>query len=565
MPPSTMELETGIALVPKRLGGVPPSISKPWHREWWVGLALLLGSFAYLCVFCRYTTIEPDEGIVLEGAQRILRGELPYRDFFSFYTPGSYYLQALFFKILGDSLPASRLALAACGAVVSLLTYLIALRFAKRRIALSVALLVTLTTLPFRFLVLHNWYSTLWACLALYCAIRLLESAGLGWSLGVGTFAACTVLFEQSKGAGLCLGLGLGLGAIFVIQLPRARFSRDHWDALLLGFAWPIAVTLAYFASQHALGIAISDWLWPLRHYSQANRVAYGYQNWSDAARQQLLFSGSILERAVKILAVSPCLWIPVLPLIALSVFVYCNRDSVRDRMPEIKVSQYLLVGGASAGLLFSVIVVRADIIHFMYLQPVFAVVLAWMVDGDAIPGKFLMKTRSLLSAYLVIALVALAIPPLLATLGANHTVTSRRGRITTRGQDTVIDYVQAHVLPGEKLLVYPYLPLYSYLTETSNPSRYDYFQSGMNTDVQEAEILATLRASRTPSVLFEMSFKEKIPRSWPGTSLHAIASDPVADYIVVNYRSCRVLRSPAPWTLLFMVRNDLACPLGEE
>jgi hypothetical protein len=200
-----------------------------------------------------------------------------------------------------------------------------------------------------------------------------------------------------------------------------------------------------------------------------------------------------------------------------------------------------------------------------MYLQPVFAVVLAWMMDGDAIPGKFLMKTRPLLSAYLVIALVALAIPPLLATLGAHDTVTSRRGRITTRGQDTVIDYVQAHVLPGEKLLVYPYLPLYSYLTETSSPSRYDYFQSGMNTDIQAAEILATLQASRTRTVLFEMSFKEKIPHSWPETPLHAIASDPVADYIVANYRSCRVLHSPAPWTFLFMVRNDLACPLGEE
>ena len=561
MPPSTMDRVTEIAVAPRRLGGVPAPVTNSRHREQWVGLAFLLGSFAYLCLFSRYTTIEPDEGIVLEGAQRILRGEVPYRDFFSFYTPGSYYLQALLFKIFGNSLPAARVGLAACGAVVSLLTYLIALRFTKRSIALSIALLTTLTTVPFRFLVLHNWYSTLWACLALYCAIRLLESTNLGWPLGVGTFAAFTVLFEQSKGAGLCLGLGLGMGAIFLVHAPRARFSRDQRDALLLGFAWPIALTLAYLASQHALGIAISDWLWPLRHYSQANRVAYGYQNWSDAARQQLFFSGSWLERSLKILTISPCLWIPALPLMAVAVFIYCNRERVRDRMPGVEVSQYLLVGGVSVGLLFSVIVVRADIIHFMYLQPVFAVVLAWMMDGDAIPGKFLKKIRPWLSAYLVISLAALTMPPLLATMDAREAVVSRRGRIITREKDTVIDYVQARVPAGEQLLVYPYLPLYAYLTATSSPSRYDYFQPGMNTGQQAAEILATLRKTQVPRVLFEASFAEKIPRSWPGTPLHAIAGDPVADYIVRHYRNCEVLRSPEAWTFLFMVRDDLPCP----
>ena len=38
---------------------------------------------------------------------------------------------------------------------------------------------MTLTTLPYRFEVLHNWDSTLWACLAVYCAVRWLESPRL--------------------------------------------------------------------------------------------------------------------------------------------------------------------------------------------------------------------------------------------------------------------------------------------------------------------------------------------------------------------------------------------------
>src|SRR6185312_9484979 len=59
-------------------------------------------SLLYLCLFRHYSAVDPDEGIVLQGAERILRGEVPYRDFFSFYTPGSFYLVAGLFKIFGD-------------------------------------------------------------------------------------------------------------------------------------------------------------------------------------------------------------------------------------------------------------------------------------------------------------------------------------------------------------------------------------------------------------------------------------------------------------------------------
>ncbi len=68
-------------------------------------------SLGYLWVFRRYTTMEPDEGIILQGAQRILRGEVLYRDFFSFFTPGSYHLLAFLFKLFGSSILVARTAL----------------------------------------------------------------------------------------------------------------------------------------------------------------------------------------------------------------------------------------------------------------------------------------------------------------------------------------------------------------------------------------------------------------------------------------------------------------------
>jgi hypothetical protein len=119
----------------------------------------------------------------------------------------------------------------------------------------------------------------------------------------------------------------------------------------------------------------------------------------------------------------------------------------------------------------------------------------------------------------------------------------------------------QARVAPGENILVYPYLPLYYYLTDTLSASRYEYFQPGMHTLQQAREMIAELSSKRVRVILFEASFWKKIPSAWPETSLAAIAHDPVADYIQGRYRACQSLSSPNNGRFLFMVRKDLACP----
>jgi hypothetical protein len=531
----------------------------PFDRR--VALLLFLGSLAYLYLFRRYTAIEPDEGIILQGAQRILRGEVLYRDFFSFLTPGSYYLLALLFKIFGSSFAVARIALVFFGAVFSGVNYLLARRVCSRGSALTVAVLVTLTTLPYRFLVLHNWDSTLWACLAVYCAVRLLENADWKWGFGAGSFASLTFVFEQSKGTGLCFGLGLGFLAIALMGGPKCFLKKAQLAGLALGLAWPLGGTLMYFAAHHALPVMLADWFWPLQHYSLANRVPYGYQNWSDNSRHLLFGTGSLGARFLKTLAISPGFLVPVLPLVAVGLFLYWIVQMWRQRAPQAKCAYYVLFTATFSGLLLSVVMVRADIIHFMYLLPLFALVLSWIVDGRDIPGRAFKAARPFLHAYVVIAFVLMAIPLLMRAIQTNEKVATRRGVVTMPAEDTVIEYVQAHVAPGDSILIYPYLPLYYYLTETRSPTRYEYFQPGMNTKNQADEIVRQLVSRRVRVILFEPSFTDKISNSWPGTPLSAIANDPVADYIAREYRSCRILKSPGGWRFLFMIRKDLACP----
>lgn len=549
--------------IPRQARRLEPRVICIPEQSWQdllIALGLFLLSFAYLCLFRRLTSFEPDEGIILQGAQRILDGQVPYRDFFSFYTPGSYYFLALLFKIFGNSFLVARTALAFFGAIFSFLFYLLARRVCCRSNALLTAALLTLSTLPFRYLVLHNWDSTLLACFAVYCAVRMVEAPDWRWPLFLGSFTSLTCLFEQSKGAGLLLGLLLGATGLQLGQIrPAIRKSHILWGAL--GFALPLLVTVSYFGRQHALGAMLSDWLWPVGHYSSANHLPYGYLNWSDRTRQMLLETGSWDVRLLKLLAIAPLLLVPILPISAAALFLYWIVQSRRTPVSSTVARYYIVLTAALTGLWLSSLLVRPDIVHLMYLQPLFALVLAWTFEGRDLPGVTLEKFNLPLKVAATAAFIAFSMGPLSTALSTRHEVASRRGLVTVFQKDTVAAYVQTHLAEGQQLLIYPYLPLYYYLTATRSPNRFEYFQPGMNTPEQAQEIVASLARAQTSYVLFEPAFNQKVANSWPHTPASALVSDPVSDFVLHHYRTCRILHSPSDWDFHFMARRDLPCP----
>ncbi len=539
-------------------GGSPPSTRAGCVERVTPFLVCLL-SLTYLCAFLRYCSLEPDEGILLQGGQRILEGQVPYRDFFSFYTPGSFYLLAAMFRVFGDSFVVARLSLAITGAVCSVVTYLLARRVCSRSFSVFAAALATIAGVAYRFLVLHNWYSTLLAGLALYSAVRLLESHNPAWSFATGSFCSLTTMVEQSKGAGLCLGLALGFGVLWITGKKRL-FEKSELAGLSLGFLWPLVLVFAYFSTQHSLGIMVEDWLWPFHHYTSANRVTYGYQNWSDVARHLIFHSGPMWARVVKTIAVSPGFLVPALPLVTVGMLVYWVIQGFRGRAPLEIGQYYVVICSTLSGLLVSIVMVRADVIHFMYLAPLWYVPLAWILDARDLRAATLRALRPYLVMLIAVTFGLMSLAILTTAIGAHNRVVTRRGVITTAEDNTVIDYVQAHTAPGDKILVYPYLPLYYYLTGTRSPAPLDYFQPGMNTPEQAREIVDSLRSQDVKIVVFEPSFAEKIGTSWPGTPLGSLENDPVGEYLARNYRVCKILNSSSDSTFQFMVQRAKEC-----
>jgi hypothetical protein len=513
-------------------------------------------------LFYDYTTLNGDEGIVLQGAQRILQGQVLYRDFFSFFTPGSYYWIALLFKIFGSSILVGRAALVVYGGVFSVLTYLLSRRVCSRWSALLAAFLVTIICLPFRFLVIHNWDSTLWAYLTVYCAVRFLEEPHWGWAAGVGSFTALTCLFEQSKGAGLVLGLTIGFAALILSNRCAGQFDRARIAALALGFIWPFLLTFAYFSTQHSLYQMLAGWMWPLHHYAGANTLPYGYLVLSTPNREAL-FEGPWTWRLFILLVTGPCLIVPALPAVALGVFVHKITQIWQRKPLSAKSGYYTLVSAILVGLLLGLLATRRpDFTHILYLAPLLCLVLAWAVDGQDWRWQSLKFLTPFLVLFVLFSFTAFGLSSLWGPLQAHYTLKTQRGVLKTTVPDTVLQYVQAYVPPGEKIFVYPYEPLYYYLTATFSPTRYEYLQPGMHSADQFQEAIRQVAADHTRVVLFELAFNEKIPWNFPSTPVGVLAQrDPVADYILANYKPCRGVTSSTSWRFVCMVRKDLTCP----
>ena len=105
----------------------------------WIGLVLV-------CVAAQLAWMDAtvgtyDEGLVLVGADRVLRGEMPYRDFWTLYGPGSYYLLAGLFRVFGELALVERgLDIAAKTAIATLVVALV-LQFGRRTAALATGVL----------------------------------------------------------------------------------------------------------------------------------------------------------------------------------------------------------------------------------------------------------------------------------------------------------------------------------------------------------------------------------------------------------------------------------------
>lgn len=204
---------------------------------------------------------------------RLLDGELPYRDFFEFLTPGTDLAYALVFRCLGVSLWAMHLVMATLAALSALWMTWCAGRLVRGWLVLLPAVLLMGWVLSYSLDPTHHWFSTV----ALMGAVWVLFNGhSLGRAAAAGAFCGVAASFTQTKGATAVIGLI----AYFIWIAVREKDQTGQWwrrslvlSSVLCGSALAI---FAVINGPFILASGVERWAWdvmvfPARYFGSVD------------------------------------------------------------------------------------------------------------------------------------------------------------------------------------------------------------------------------------------------------------------------------------------------------
>jgi hypothetical protein len=434
-----------------------------------------------------------DEGVLNLGAWRITQGAIPFRDFFSFYTPGSFYLVALAYKLFGVSLASGRILAWLLGAGLIAATASVSTRIVRSSLfaAVPVAVLCQagLGGWPFAS---HHWIADLGCVTAAALALRALEERTLLWSILAGASAAAAFWSLSGQGA---------LMTLLAVPLYLAAVPRDVRRPAIAGWAVGWAIVSAPFAAVLARtdGATLRyDLLtFPTTAYKSLEGNRYGYtfpfreiaQQWTSGVwRSAPLYTG-VVSLTSLVLCLAP------LAAAAIVVIAYAKRWDTAPRR------------GIVAALAATFIVTAAwrwAPINLQWTAIGPAVVIAWALSRST-------KRWAAWAAWgLIAAFAFVGVYRIGKTLspGAWSQVRAPAGTWKSfnrrqAGQlQEVVNEIGARLSPGEPLLCKS-TPLVNFMTLHPNPTRFDLFVPPDYTpDAQTREIIATLDRTRLRWIL---------------------------------------------------------------
>lgn len=223
---------------------------------------------ALLCMpFTRSIWMLADEGIWLHAAQRMIDGQILYRDFFEFHPPLGFLTVAAWMAVFGQSLLAARLLMVLVIAMTAWLAYSCC-RMISNRPGLSALLtLAWAVSVPGPWMqVNHHWFTSLFSMLTLWAILR---ADGKPARLTIAGFAACAATLVTTHRGGMIAAVGL-------LSILPQRSVKALVVYIASGLAL-VALALAYLWDQGTLMGAFDQVvLYAIGHYSGIQGLPYG-------------------------------------------------------------------------------------------------------------------------------------------------------------------------------------------------------------------------------------------------------------------------------------------------
>ncbi|MDQ3699298.1 MAG: glycosyltransferase family 39 protein [Chloroflexota bacterium] len=271
----------------------------PLAAALWLSLAAL-----YLLL----TTTQPvnthDEGVVAYTALRVLDGDVPYRDYWTFYAPGQTYALAALFRLFGASLGTLRIYDALIRLALVVVVFGLAKRVAPPSVALIPAVLLTLWLGEPFVTGGADFPALLFTLCSVSSLLSYLTHRRPSSLFASGAFTGLCAIFRHDFGVYtfLMVGLALTLSTVLVAAPLRFPFGRS---------------VLALAAALTRVVIGVSAVVLPVLWYLVLNGVDL-FSVWSDL----FLFPIRDLQR------------LRALPLPPLSPLAILNMPVASERSP---------------------------------------------------------------------------------------------------------------------------------------------------------------------------------------------------------------------------------------
>jgi hypothetical protein len=422
--------------------------------------AVVVFSVAYFVPVFRLLGSLSDEGVIVHGAIRILGGQVPYRDFFEFLAPGSFFVLAAWLKVFGASFDAVRLLLIVTLALITALTYVAARMVSGQRVVAAALTAAWLIRAPHD--TNHHWFTT---GASMACAVALIFAvlsppARLA-CFTAGLFAGAALMITQSRGAWL-------VAAVVIVLLSRPDRRRTVVMALA-GISIVPAIAVVYFIAVGALGAALTDAVaFPLRQYTPIQVVDYGaFASAADAG----------------VVAAFPLTFV----LVVMAKYL---RGLSRDRLLAPLVLACVGFIGAFP---------RPDATHLAFAIPLAIPLLALAMSslGEALKGHArVVVAASLIAVWVwhmadsVMFRIAIARAPLQVVATARGAVRAAPG-VRTRDLAWLLDGIERHTAPSDTFFFYPYMPMLPFLAQRNHAAHLDVVVPGYTTPGQFGALCA--------------------------------------------------------------------------
>jgi 4-amino-4-deoxy-L-arabinose transferase-like glycosyltransferase len=527
-------------------------------------------------------------GYSVAPAERVLQGEIPYRDFLFNYTPGILWVNALLMKVFGATLMATRI-----GLFVFKLTTLLALYHLGRRLTNAwIALMPVVLTLAWLghqqiFNVYPDQYLLLFALAGLLCMLNYDRTGGLGWLLLCGLATGTVFLFKYNVGV---LLVASSIAAVLTRGLMTTRRIAGAAKAVaiyLLGFIIVAGALVAYLVYNHAFAAMVGHFLHHAAEYSETRSVGLPSPKmlvWSAlillppmAAGLVVLFGAGRAFRVYWIAALildswlvledwtgkafgdSVIAWVayfpPLLFVGALTLAAWQLRSRCRFETWWSK-NGAIAITGLFALAVYSEVFPRADYHHLVrVLPPVFLFFIVLLVRCLPAIGEFLrrrvpspMPTALLIMAAPIVFLVVVGVKDTWQPqfdsafhFRDNHELAIERGR------GIMVDEKQAELTEGLVRLIQdnssPNDPIFSFAQRASglyflavrkNPTRFLWWRS-VGISGEEREAVRTMISNRRAMLIIVQDID---------------ANKEIQDFISANYEHIGTVADVAVYRL---------------